>query len=129
MRFLLAKQVRSRFQLFFSELDDWAAEVLNALVDVLLCENHARSWSECINLSSSVPQSGQERLHWFNLIRDVKVHRGVNFVIESGGKLLEWVNMELDLGNWLCKASAESSNFTVKSLDWSSGDMLLNLVS
>ena len=126
--FLLAKQIRATLEFLLAINDDFTAEDLQRVVEILDREDDARSTRQCLNISPAIPQLCQEFLHEAKLLNHVQMTLDINLVVESCSELLEWVDSHLDL--WLrdSETATQSGMLSIKRLYRCSSDELLNLV-
>ena len=94
--------------------DDLPTELNHALVDVLYREHHAGARGEGFNLSASVFHFRQEGLHGGNLVCHIEMHVWVDLVEESGGELLERVDMHLNVRDTDSEALSQGSSFILE---------------
>lgn len=126
--FFLTEEIAVRFELMHAICDEFAAETLDSIVEVLASEDNTRATSQSLNLRSTIGQLGQEVLYKAKLLHHIEVLIRVNLVIECGRKLLERMDAILDLGHLTLEALNKRGRLSVESLHRCTHDVLLNLV-
>lgn len=118
--FLLLHQVHcvlSGLECFLLEFDNLPAKVLQDIIDVFDCEDHA--WPSCqsLNLSAVVSHLCQKCLYRRDFITDVHEVIRVTLIKESRCKLLERMYMVLNFGHGYIETLGQGFHFPVQSLD------------
>jgi len=105
------------------------AEVYKNLVYILDCENHSRTRSERLHFSASIAHLSNQTLNGYHFVRYVEMHIRVDLIEKCCGKLLERMNMILNLWNLYSKAFRQGCTLGVERLDWSIYDELFDFIA